>query len=74
MVDSKIPRIIEERSINDKIWQVISFFVDSIEKFDVVCFDKSNTNEVVDKLISSKKRIKTFGYREEALKFIKELS
>lgn len=74
MANIKIPRIIKETVINDKIWQIISFLEDGTEKFDVVYFNKSDAEEMAKELISSKKRVETFKDIEEAIKFLEELS
>ena len=73
MIHSEIPGIVKERVINDKVWQIISFFENGVEKFDVVYFDQLNVDEMKKELISSKKNFKTFESIEEALKFLKEL-
>jgi len=72
MTNSKLPRIVKERVINNKVWQIISFLDDSKENFDVVFFDKSNAEKMVEEIISSKKIIKTYDNLEEALKFLEE--
>lgn len=72
MIDSKIPRIVKEKIVGDKVWQIILFSEDGKEKFDVVYFNKSDANEMANEVISSKKTTKAFEDLKEAVKFLEK--
>lgn len=57
-----------------KIWEIISYFFNSVEKFDIVCYNKADIMDISKELISSKKKIKTCNDKEEAIRYLNNIN
>lgn len=74
MANFREVRIIKEKLIGDKVWQIISYYEDELRKFDVVYYYKSDADIMAKELISSKKIVKTFKDNKKADEFLEKLT
>jgi hypothetical protein len=68
-----IAKMVKQRIVNDRVWQIIAYNENDTEKFDVVYFNKSDADKMATELISSKETIETFEDMEKATKFLNEV-